>query len=139
MGANWRERRFSRHPLYKVREGLRARRVASRRRHVLRNRSCRILVRLDSSGLLLRIWHGLLTLVHKFGLHCLFLLLGGVVVNRCLQIAEAELMIKPAHVRAVQDEVDLDNSNEVSMVSYSSKNVVRDRGRKRRKHVIHSR
>ena len=71
--------------------GVRRRlRLDACQRHVLRNRSCRILVRLDSSGLLLRIWHGLLTLVHKFGFHCLFLLLGGVVVNRCLQIAGTE-------------------------------------------------
>ena len=33
------------------------------------------------------IWHWLLTLVHGFGLHCFLSLLGGVVVNRCLQIA----------------------------------------------------
>ena len=54
-------------------------------------RSCWILVRLGSSSLLLRVWHGLLTLVHRFGFLCFFLLLGGVVVHRCLQIAGTEL------------------------------------------------
>ena len=46
-----------------------------------------ILVCLGSSSQLLRFWHWLLTLVHGFGLNCFLRLLGGVVVNRCLQIA----------------------------------------------------
>ena len=43
--------------------------------HVLRNRSCQILVCLGSSSLLLRFWHWLLTLVHGFGLNCFLRLL----------------------------------------------------------------
>ena len=71
--------------------GVRRRlRLDACQRHVLRNRSCRILVRLGSSGLLLRVWLGLLTLAHSFGFLCAFLRLGGFVVNRCLQIAGTE-------------------------------------------------
>ena len=58
---------------------------------VLLNRSCRILVRLGSSGLLLRVWHGLLTLVHRFGFHCLFLLLGGAVLYALWRVKSGHL------------------------------------------------
>eukprot|EP00966_Prymnesium_polylepis_P125622 2904401-Prymnesium_polylepis.1 len=34
-------------------------------------------------------------------------------------------MIKPAHLRAVQGEVDLESANECSVVSFTSKNVVK--------------
>jgi hypothetical protein len=40
-------------------------------------------------------------------------------------VAHKPSMIKAPHLRAMQGEVDLDNANEVSMVSFSSKNVVK--------------
>ena len=39
-------------------------------------------------------------------------------------VAHKTSMIEPAHLRAVQGEVNLDSQNEVCMVSYMSKNVV---------------
>ena len=40
-------------------------------------------------------------------------------------VAHKTAYIEPAHLRAVQGEVDLENQNEVCMVSYMSKNVVK--------------
>ena len=39
-------------------------------------------------------------------------------------VVKKTAFIEPAHLRAVQGEVDLDSQNEVGMVSYMSKNVV---------------
>ena len=38
-------------------------------------------------------------------------------------VAHKKDVMQPAHLRAVQGEVDLDNQDEVGMVSYMSKNV----------------
>ena len=38
-------------------------------------------------------------------------------------VAHKPSMINAPHLRALQGEVDLDNANEVSMVSYTTKNI----------------